>query len=273
MLKKTFLLSSLVILSACNESDSNDVSTDRLVLDATLSAEADTAKINASLGKEKSSVVIVLNGGDFFQITDNKTTTVMGQESNIVNDTYYRATLPLNTSSTYKIIFNRAAQNQKFESTFPTIPPAFNIVYPTEKQKFSLVATPQLNVEWDTKINSEKLKLSGYYDCAWITNPAVYNTQSQTTTTELNKGRTIDITIDDKQKNARIIPLVMKETLQFITDNLKSEYPNTSFTFNNCVIDLKLVAQNFSSAHSEFSSKSSLSSIRESNSIQVILTP
>ena len=67
MLKKTILLSSFIAVTACNESDSHDISTDRLVLNASLFVENNTAKMEAEFSKEKSYVTIVLNGGDFLQ--------------------------------------------------------------------------------------------------------------------------------------------------------------------------------------------------------------
>jgi hypothetical protein len=52
---KTLALVFLVgSLTACNESDSNDISTDRLVLDGSLYVENNTAKMEASFSKEKS---------------------------------------------------------------------------------------------------------------------------------------------------------------------------------------------------------------------------
>lgn len=272
MLKKTFLLSSLVILSACNESDSNDVNTDKLVLTASLFVENNTAKMEADFTKEKSYVTIVLNGGDFLQATDGKNTNVMEYQDNIILGSFYRSAFPLDINNNYKIIFNRAAQNQKFESIFPALPAAFNFVYPLNLQSFSVAANPTLNVQWDSKVNSEKLFLRGGYGCSWTANPAVFDTQSQKMRTELTSGQDIDITLNATERDLRTRTLHIQASVQDMTEGLKSVYPTTTLTFNACTVDLALIAKNFGSANSEFSGKSGLQSYRKVP-IQISLTP
>jgi len=259
-------------LTACNESDSNDISTDRLVLDGILYVENNAAKMEVSFSKEKSYVTIVLNGGDFLQATDGKSINTMEYQSNIILGSFYRTTLPLDINNTYKIIFNRAAQNQKFENTFPAIPPAFSIVFPTDKQTFSVAANPTINVQWDTKVNSEKLFLRGGYGCSWTANPAVFDTQSQKMKTELTNGQEIDITLTDKERDLRTRTLHIQQSIDDMAKGLKSTYPDTNLSFNNCDVDIAFIAKNFSSAHPEFSGKSGLQSYRKIP-IKIALTP
>lgn len=272
MFKKIILVSSLATLSACNESDSNDVSTDKLVLTASLFVENNTAKIEADFTKEKSHVTIVLNGGDFVQATDSKTTNVMEYQDNILLGSFYRTTLALDINNSYKIIFNRAAQNQKFDSVFPALPAAFNMVYPLNLQKLSVAANPTINVQWDSKVASEKLFLRGGYGCSWTANPAVFDTQTQKMRTELTNGQGIDITLNDKERDLRTRTLHLQESVQAMTEELQDSYPQATLTFVGCDVDIELIAKNFASANAEFSGKSSLQSYRKVP-IKISLTP
>jgi hypothetical protein len=272
MLKKAILLSSVVILSACNESDSHDIDSGKLVLDAVLYVENNTAKMIADISKEKSHVTIVLNGGDFLQATNGKETKVMEYQSDTFWGSSYRATFPLNTSNTHKIIFNRAAQNQKFDNVFPAIPVAFNFVYPIPQQTFSVAANKTINIQWDSKVNSDQLLLRGHYTCAWAANPAVFDVQAQKTLTEVTNSRGIDITLSPQEKDLRTRALHVQEAVQSMSKELQAHYPNTTLTFNGCDVDLELTAKNVAAAHAEFSGKSSLQSYRKVG-IETTLTP
>ncbi|HNC02986.1 MAG TPA: hypothetical protein PKL69_06640 [Agitococcus sp.] len=272
MLKKVLLLSSLTLLAACNETDSNDISTDKLVLNGSLFVENDAAKMIVDFTKEKSHVTVVLNGGDFVQATDSKSTNVMEYQDDTIWGSSYRATLPLDINNSYKVIFNRAAQNQKFESTFPAIPAAFSIVAPIDKQTFSVTSNPTIDVKWDNKIPSDKLFLRGRYSCGWTANPAVLDAKSQKMLSELTNGQAIDITLNDKERDLKTRILHVQEAVQSMTEGLKNSYPDSTLTFNGCDVDLELIAKSFSTASAEFSGKSELQSYRKVT-METTLTP
>ena len=272
MLKQLILITSAFTLSACNETDSNDISTDKLVLTGSLFVENNTAKMIVDFTKEKSHVTVVLNGGDFVQATDGKTTNVMEYQDDTIWGSSYRSTLALDINNTYKVIFNRAAQEQKFTSIFPAIPASFNIIFPNDLQTFSITTNPTINVQWDNKVVSEKLFLRGGYGCTWTVNPAVFDTQAQKMRTELTNGQSIDITLNDKERETKSRTLDIHDAINSMAKGLKASYPDANLTFNNCSVDLNLTAKNFSSAHAEFSGKSSLQSYRKVP-IKISLTP
>ena len=87
-------------LTACNESDSNDIDTSRIILDAVLTANDDNVNMRVDLRKEGSdSIKLVLNGGDYLKANADTQTKVMEYQSDIFKNSYYRASFSLNLAS------------------------------------------------------------------------------------------------------------------------------------------------------------------------------
>ena len=269
--QQLMLWGGLSLLAACNPSDSNDIQTEKLILTATLYADGSTAKIKAALGKEKSTVVVVLNGGDYLQVSDGKTTSILEFQDSLINNINYRQTLPLNLLNSYSISLNRPTQNTVFSSTFPVIPDSFAIVFPINLQTISATSQPILNVQWDNKVNSEKLTLTHDYQCTWTANPAVIN-EEKITVNQLNSNSHHMLELDTIQRSQRTASLSLNNEINDMKSTLITRYPTTTLTLNQCSLNIELAAKNSTQAHSEFSNQSRLYSVRE-YPINITLTP
>ena len=188
-------------LTACNESDSNDIDTSRIILDAVLTANDDNVNMRVDLRKEGSdSIKLVLNGGDYLKANADTQTKVMEYQSDIFKNSYYRASFSLNLASRYGVTLKRPEQNINYENIFPTVPTAFKLVLPLADQNFSLMAQPKLTVD-NANINSQYLTLSQEYICNW---------KNATTTTE-RTGNTLSS--NERGQSCRIFPVMSENTI------------------------------------------------------------
>ncbi len=255
-----------LVLAACNQSDSHDISADKLVLHARLYAQ-DQAVIKASLGKENSTVVVVLNGGDYMEVSDGVSHDVMEYRDNLINDVHYRATLPLSTDKSYTLTLNRASQHQLYASTFPIIPESFAITFPIDQQSISLASNPFLNMYWDTKVHSSDLLLRTTYNCYWTLTSALNGEQSTVENTKSD-----EIMLETNQREARSATLVLQQKTGELKDDILHEHPRHEANLQDCRVKIELAAQNHGFAHSGLSEQSQLSSIRE-QAITIDLQP
>ena len=253
-------------LTACNESDSNDIDTSRIILDAVLTANDDNVNMRVDLRKEGSdSIKLALNGGDYLKANADTQTKVMEYQSDIFKNSYYRASFSLNLASRYGVTLKRPEQNINYENIFPTVPTAFKLVLPLADQNFSLMAQPKLTVTWDNaNINSQYLTLSQEYICNW---------KNATTTTERTGN-----TLSSNERGQRAITINMAEfinshkPLAYSPENPHITTTQVEAQLDWCSLRLTLDAENKGQTHAELSNRSSIISHRDSE-VLVKLTP
>lgn len=165
-------LAGLTVMAGCNESASDKLPARLLVLDGHLVVTDTAASMGVSVGKQGSTVVVVMEGGDYLRATDGSTEQRMDYSSDLFGS-YYRATFsPVDLDAVYAINLYRAAEGASYRSEFPAIPSPFAITQPSVGQTFSLASTPTLVLSWDNTIAAGNVRQTTSVACDWNLEPA-----------------------------------------------------------------------------------------------------
>lgn len=253
-------------LVACNESSSTKLDTAALVLAGELVASGSNVQMKVNMGKEGSTVVVVLEGGDALRAGDGSSEVHMDYTADIFGS-HYRAAFPLNMAASYSATLVRA-DGSRVASVFPALPNAFSITSPVNAQAVVLSATPTIDVAWDVVVNSADLALDSSLACSWTVTPmpagtvGAYINRVSGDYRVLNSG-------ERNQRRAAINLFVMADLQRA---QLAADNPGSTVSLHACDAGLRVYARNFGPANNALSRYSQMNT-RRSASVSINVTP
>jgi len=245
------------LLASCNESSSQNLSSARIVLNGDLVASGGQVEMKVSLGKEGSTVVVVLEGGDRLRAGNGSSDLSMDYTADIFGS-HYRAAFPLNIAATYSTTLARA-DGSSARSEFPPLPVAFSITAPLPGQTVSLAATPLVNVAWDLAIGAQEQALDTTLACRWNVSPLPAGTSGPQV--ERTRGDYRVLTPGERSARSASVNLAALANVQ--RAELQLDNPGASVTLHACDAQFRVYARNFASASPLLSRGSQLASRRQ----------
>lgn len=261
------LVAGTALLASCNESSSENVTSARLVLHGDLVAGNSTAKLKASLGREGSSVVVVLEGGDALHGSDSLATQRMEYVADLFGS-YYRTAFPLDNTRNYSVTLLRAADGSRAQSFFPPLPTAFTITAPLPASSVSLTASPFVALAWDSAVAAQEFAADTGIACDWRIVPGPDGLASAIV--RESSGRYEILTSVERAQRRRDVPV--KAYVDEQRAGLGIDYPWAGATLLGCDATFSLYAKNRGEAAPGLSPYSEMTSRRTAEST-IRLTP
>lgn len=266
-MNKVLVFAACGLLAACNESSSGNVANPRMVLRGDLQVSGSSVKLKASLGKEGSSVVVVLEGGDALYGSDG----VSRQRMEYVADlfgSYYRTAFPLDAAAHYAVMLTRAADGSQTTSLFPSLPTAYAITAPLNGSSLSLAANPWLAVTWDALVTADEFAHDAGVACDWRIVPGPGGAASALV--HLSSGRYELLSYSERTARRKDVPL-----RAYVDDqraDLGIDYPYAAATLLGCDATFSLYAKNRGNAAGGLSPYSEMTA-RRSADTAIRVTP
>lgn len=266
-MNRAWVVACTVLLSACNESSSERVGNDRLVLHGDLVASGSSAKLKASFGREGSSVVVVLEGGDALHGTDG----TLRQRMEYVADlfgSYYRTSFALDPAAHYAVVLSRGADGSQTTSAFPPLPTPYAITAPVSGSSLSLAANPFVAVTWDNVVSADEFAHDAGVSCDWRIVPGPDGAASALV--HLSSGRWELLAGPERAARRKDVPLQA-----YVDDqraDLGIDYPFALATLLGCDATFSLYAKNRGNAAAGLSPYSEMTARRTADTT-VRITP
>jgi hypothetical protein len=258
-------LSLPLLLAACNESASNKLATGSIVLNGELLVDGSNVRMTTALGKEGSSVVVVLEGGDVLRAGNGSSDIYMDYTSGIFG-AHYRASFPLNMAATYSATLTRA-DGSSTRSEFPALPNAFMITSPLNAQTFSLAVTPLVDIAWDVVVASNELALDTTLGCSWNVAPLPAGTFGPFV--ERSSGDYRVLNSGERSARRATVHVAAMATAQ--RARLQLDNPGATVTLHACDAAFRLYAKNYGPAHNALSRQSQMNTRRTAETAADIL--
>lgn len=255
-LARLMLLPLFLMLASCNESASDKLPTHRIVLNGDLLVDGAAVRMKAAFGKEDSSVVVVLEGGDTLRAGNGSSEQRMDFTSDLFGS-YYRAAFALDTATVYATTLTRAVDGSILRSTFPPLPVAFAITAPLAGPAVSLAATPVLDVRWDVVVGSDDLAQDSTITCDWQVNPPPATAGGPVRRAD---GHYQQLTSPERLARHATVDLQARIDLQRAA--LAVDYPGSTVALIDCEADVVIYAKNRGPADPALSPYSDMSSRR-----------
>jgi len=154
-LYKLFSVLPLLILSACESVDSDDIRTSGIYADFTItSTDQSTSKVRArlSVGGIFSNTNLELNNGDQLIISSGSTSGIMREDSELLGGTEYKYTLPFAAESTEYIINFKRSTGVSAPRSVVTMPAPVSFTLPANGTVFQRSDT--ININWTPVSNN-----------------------------------------------------------------------------------------------------------------------
>lgn len=243
-------------LAACNETASDRLATGQIILRGELVADGASARMNVDLGKEGSSVVVVLQGGDSMHAGDGLRDVRMDYSSDLLGS-HYRATFPLDVSAPYSTTLLRF-DGSSHRSAFPALPPVFAFVAPVTDQTVVLASSPTFVVAWDSVVSAQELELAVYHACDWQLTPAPPGGGGL-----VSRGSHESRLLTSTERATRQAVANLAVFVNLQSAELAADHPGSTVVLQSCDSDFSLVARNRAAASPALSGRSRLVSRRE----------
>lgn len=242
-------------LTGCNESSSSRLPTADIVVDGDLRVDGSRVDMRVDLGKEGSSVVVVLEGGDALRAGNGAVDLPMDYTADIFGS-HYRADFPLNLAATYSATLVRA-DGSSARSEFPPLPAAFAITSPLPGAVLPASMT-SLDIAWDITSDAEEMALDASWECGWDVNPL----PAGTVNFPVHRSRGDYRTITSGERGLRRVNVNPFAFIDLQRAQLAAENPSSTVRLVSCDGLFRIYARNDAPAHVSLSSHSRMTARR-----------